>query len=183
MGNHCLLVFSGDHIILGFLRWCRIASIHSTRLFSYGPSAVNSMFAGKTSEDLNSQVVEAVIQHAESGAKTEPTKASARTAEVLKMDMLSTFRVCFVFCAVGLSSAFGFLRGSTVSDTLIRATFRLEIGRFLCNPLFRRKLFRFASCSQAFLERPCYWCACVCGFVCVWFCVCVCARLFVCICV
>ena len=22
MGNHCLLVFTGDHIILGFLRWC-----------------------------------------------------------------------------------------------------------------------------------------------------------------
>ena len=27
--THCLLVFTGDHIILGFLRWCRISSIHS----------------------------------------------------------------------------------------------------------------------------------------------------------
>ena len=28
MQNHCLLVFTGDHIILGFLTWCRISSIH-----------------------------------------------------------------------------------------------------------------------------------------------------------
>ena len=28
MGNHCWLVFTGDHIMLGFLRWCRISSIH-----------------------------------------------------------------------------------------------------------------------------------------------------------
>ena len=29
IGNHCLLVFTGDHIIPWFLRWCNILSIHS----------------------------------------------------------------------------------------------------------------------------------------------------------
>ena len=29
MGNHCLLVFTGESFIPGFLRWCRILSIHS----------------------------------------------------------------------------------------------------------------------------------------------------------
>ena len=32
MGSHCLLVFTGVIIIPGFLRWCRISTIHSVRL-------------------------------------------------------------------------------------------------------------------------------------------------------
>ena len=31
MGNHCLLVFHRGSINLGFLRWCRISSIHSRK--------------------------------------------------------------------------------------------------------------------------------------------------------
>ena len=29
MGSHCSLVFTGESFIPGFLRWCRISSIHS----------------------------------------------------------------------------------------------------------------------------------------------------------
>ena len=39
MGNHCLLVFTGNQTIPGLLRWCRILSIHpmnaSARLFFF----------------------------------------------------------------------------------------------------------------------------------------------------
>ena len=40
MTNHCLLVFTGESSFQGFLRWCRISSIHSmdTELLLRPPS-------------------------------------------------------------------------------------------------------------------------------------------------
>ena len=59
MGNHCLLVFTGNQTIPGLLRWCRILSIHSMATCGFEVVGTFLWVLGNLAPDQRKNILEA----------------------------------------------------------------------------------------------------------------------------